>query len=47
MTSASSAMARMRQGKQCGACHNGKTEINGVKPFWVEDKASCERCHRK
>jgi c(7)-type cytochrome triheme protein len=32
-------MAQMRQGKSCGACHNGK------KAFDV--KGSCDTCHKK
>jgi c(7)-type cytochrome triheme protein len=30
----------MRQGKSCGACHNGK------EAFAVDDSDACERCHR-
>jgi c(7)-type cytochrome triheme protein len=40
-------MAKMNAGEQCGACHNGKTEIAGAKPVAVEDKTKCETCHRK
>jgi hypothetical protein len=32
---------------QCGACHNAKTEIAGKTVFPVDDKANCERCHKK
>ena len=40
-------MAKMKAGEQCGACHNGKTEIGGVRPASVDDTAKCETCHRK
>jgi c(7)-type cytochrome triheme protein len=40
-------MAKMKAGEQCGACHNGKTEVAGKKPFTVDDKANCEKCHKK
>ncbi len=40
-------MARMKSGQLCGACHNGKTEINGKTVFAVDDKANCEKCHKK
>lgn len=40
-------MAKMKAGEQCGACHNGKTELAGKVVFTVDDKANCERCHRK
>jgi c(7)-type cytochrome triheme protein len=30
----------MRQGKSCGACHDGKAA------FGVDDSDACERCHR-
>jgi c(7)-type cytochrome triheme protein len=40
-------MAKMKAGEQCGACHNGKTEVAGKMPFTVDDKANCERCHKK
>jgi c(7)-type cytochrome triheme protein len=41
------AMDKMKAGAQCGACHNGKTEIAGKAVFTVDDKANCERCHKK
>jgi c(7)-type cytochrome triheme protein len=40
-------MAKMKEGQQCGACHNGKTEVAGKVVYTVDDKANCERCHKK
>ena len=40
-------MARMKSGELCGACHNGKTEMGGKAVFGVDDKANCEKCHKK
>jgi c(7)-type cytochrome triheme protein len=40
-------MAKMKAGEQCGACHNGKTQVATKVVFTTEDKANCERCHRK
>lgn len=40
-------MAKMKAGEQCGACHDGKTAMAGKTVFTVDDKANCERCHRK
>ena len=40
-------MEKMKAGEQCGACHNGKTEVGGKVAFTVDDKANCERCHKK
>jgi c(7)-type cytochrome triheme protein len=40
-------MEKMKAGEQCGACHNGKTQIAGKAVFTVDDKANCERCHKK
>jgi len=43
-------MAAMKEGKLCGACHDGKTEIGGKVVFAAaneKDKASCEKCHKK
>ena len=34
-------MAAMKEGKFCGACHNGK------KAFSVADEANCAKCHKK
>jgi c(7)-type cytochrome triheme protein len=33
-------MAVMKEGKYCGACHNGK------KAFAMGDNAACKRCHQ-
>ena len=40
-------MEKMKAGEQCGACHNGKTELAGKVVFTVNDKANCEKCHKK
>jgi len=40
-------MAKMKAGEQCGACHNGKTEMGGKVGFAVDDQANCTRCHKK
>ena len=40
-------MEKMKAGEQCGACHNGKTEVGGKVAFATEDKANCEKCHKK
>jgi c(7)-type cytochrome triheme protein len=40
-------MDAMKKGMECGACHNGKTEVNNKTPFAVADKANCEHCHKK
>ena len=40
-------MAKMKAGEQCGACHNGKTQVGTKVVFATDDKANCERCHRK
>ncbi len=40
-------MAKMKSGELCGTCHNGKTEIGGKVVFNVDDKANCEKCHKK
>lgn len=46
-TSGPLTMAKMRAGEQCGACHNGKTEIGGAVPVSVDDQTKCETCHKK
>lgn len=46
-TSGELTMAKMKEGQQCGACHNGKREIGGKVVFTVGDTANCERCHKK
>lgn len=40
-------MEKMKTGEQCGACHNGKTQVGGKVAFAVDDKANCEKCHKK
>ncbi len=40
-------MAKMKAGEQCGACHNGKKEVAGKVVFMADDKANCEKCHKK
>lgn len=40
-------MAKMKGGELCGACHNGKTEVASKVVFTTDDKANCERCHKK
>ncbi len=34
-------MAEMKEGKACGACHNG------TKAFTTTDAANCTKCHKK
>jgi c(7)-type cytochrome triheme protein len=40
-------MEKMKAGEQCGACHNGKTELGGSTVFAVADDANCVKCHKK
>ena len=40
-------MAKMKAGEQCGVCHNGKKEVGGKVVFTTDDKANCEKCHKK
>ena len=40
-------MEKMKAGELCGACHNGKTEVAGTVVFTTDDKANCEKCHKK
>lgn len=40
-------MAKMKAGEQCGACHNGKAQVGSKVVFDAQDKANCERCHKK
>jgi c(7)-type cytochrome triheme protein len=40
-------MEKMKAGEQCGACHNGKTVVEGKTPFPVSDTANCVKCHKK
>jgi c(7)-type cytochrome triheme protein len=46
-TSGELTMAKIKAGEQCGACHNGKTEVGGKTVFVADDKANCEKCHKK
>jgi c(7)-type cytochrome triheme protein len=40
-------MAKMKTGEQCGACHNGKTQVAGKVPFSVDEQAAaCDKCHK-
>ena len=45
-TSGPLTMDKMKAGEQCGACHNGKTQIGGGVVFAVDDGNHCEKCHR-
>ena len=40
-------MAKMKDGQLCGACHNGKTDVGGKVVYTTDDKANCEKCHKK
>jgi c(7)-type cytochrome triheme protein len=40
-------MAKMKAGEQCGVCHDGKKQVGGTVVFNSEDKANCEKCHKK
>jgi c(7)-type cytochrome triheme protein len=40
-------MSDMAEGKTCGACHDGKTTINGKTAPSVTDENSCGTCHEK
>jgi c(7)-type cytochrome triheme protein len=46
-TSGPLAMAKMKAGEQCGACHDGKTQVGAKVVFTTDDKANCEKCHKK
>jgi c(7)-type cytochrome triheme protein len=46
-TSGTITMAAVKEGKFCGACHDGKTEIGGKVVFAATEKANCEQCHKK
>ncbi len=46
-TSGPFSMEKMKAGEQCGACHNGKTAVAGKTVFTTDDKANCEKCHKK
>ena len=40
-------MEKIKAGEQCGACHNGKTAVEGKTVFLAGDPANCEKCHKK
>lgn len=40
-------MEKMKAGELCGACHNGKTVVEGKTAFLVSDPGNCEKCHKK
>lgn len=40
-------MASMNEGKNCGACHDGKKEFGGKVAFDLKDAAKCGKCHVK
>jgi c(7)-type cytochrome triheme protein len=40
-------MEKIKAGEQCGACHNGKTAVEGKAVFLATDAANCEKCHKK
>ena len=46
-TSGPLTMEKMKAGEQCGACHDGKSEIAGARVFTVAADNNCVRCHKK
>jgi c(7)-type cytochrome triheme protein len=40
-------MEKMKAGEQCGACHNGKTAVEGKTVFATTEQANCDKCHKK
>lgn len=40
-------MDKMKAGESCGTCHNGNTKVGSKVVFKADDKANCERCHKK
>jgi c(7)-type cytochrome triheme protein len=47
-TSGPVTMQKINAGEQCGACHNGKTEVTAGKTvFLANDPGNCEKCHKK
>ena len=40
-------MEKMKAGEQCGACHDGKTQVGTKTVFAVADKDRCATCHKK
>jgi c(7)-type cytochrome triheme protein len=41
-TSGQITLAAKQEGKFCGACHDGKTQMGGAAVFPIDE---CERCH--
>lgn len=41
-TSGQITLAAKQEGKFCGACHDGKTQMGGVVVFPIDE---CDRCH--
>jgi c(7)-type cytochrome triheme protein len=41
-TSGQITLEAKQEGKFCGACHDGKTEMGGVAVFPIDE---CDRCH--
>ena len=39
--------ATIKDGKFCGACHNGQTKIRGIVVFPAHNKKNCGRCHEE
>ena len=48
-TSGEITMAKINAGEQCGVCHTGKASplAGGTVVFAANDKANCEKCHKK
>jgi len=46
-TSGDMTMAKMKAGEQCGVCHDGKKQVGSKVVFATDDKANCEKCHKK
>jgi len=46
-TSGPLSMEKIKAGEQCGACHNGKTAVEGKTVFLASDAANCDKCHKK
>lgn len=46
-TSGPITMEKIKAGEQCGACHNGKTEVSSKTVFLATDPGNCEKCHKK
>jgi c(7)-type cytochrome triheme protein len=46
-TSGPITMEKIKVGEQCGACHNGKTAVEGKTVFAATEQANCDKCHKK